>query len=340
MINKKDLKFKRPDFVIFTDKDGTLNLNDEQLNQILFLVKKEGGMIIPITGRTVGDIEESLRKANVTMPEFLIGDNGAVVYSTQNKDFIFKKVLDIEKIKKIINRFIEVGGNKANIRLTDGASIHAQDSMDVKRYYKGSKKVKYHENITEDFLDVQGITKVTLAGTEEQMQDIIELASKLDLWTDKDKTKFPTREQNNFRLDIAERNINKGEAVKALVSILTPRFGYACIGNGFNDVAMFEQALKDGMRIGIMKGSPEELIQEMKEYAREHKGKVKIIPQDINLANRYIVRLINIFKTRKRTMNFKERLKFTPPNNIKAPKQNNSTPKRNTRRRRNRGRTR
>ncbi len=49
---------KRPLFIIFTDKDGTINVKDKQLNHIFHLITTMGGMIVPITGRTVGDIED------------------------------------------------------------------------------------------------------------------------------------------------------------------------------------------------------------------------------------------------------------------------------------------
>lgn len=67
-------------FIMGVDKDGTLNLEDKQLNDIFCLVEKMGGRVIPITGRTVGDIEETLKEKNIKMPQLIAGDNGAVVY--------------------------------------------------------------------------------------------------------------------------------------------------------------------------------------------------------------------------------------------------------------------
>ncbi len=72
---------KRPQFIIFTDKDYTINLEDKKLNQIFHLVATIGGMVIPVTGRTVGDIEENIKEKKIRMPEILVGDNGANIYS-------------------------------------------------------------------------------------------------------------------------------------------------------------------------------------------------------------------------------------------------------------------
>ena len=47
---------------------------------------------------------------------------------------------------------------------------------------------------------------------------------------------------------------------------MKPPFGYMCIGNGENDISMFKQAIDDDMLIGIMKDSPQSVIEEMKAY--------------------------------------------------------------------------
>lgn len=73
-------KIKRPKFIIFTDKDGTLNFEDKQLNHIFCLVMKMGGLVIPITGRTIGDIKSDFVQRKIKVPEIIIGDNGANIY--------------------------------------------------------------------------------------------------------------------------------------------------------------------------------------------------------------------------------------------------------------------
>ena len=42
--------------IIFTDKDGTLNLEDPKLDVVFKLIISMNGLLIPITGRTIGDI--------------------------------------------------------------------------------------------------------------------------------------------------------------------------------------------------------------------------------------------------------------------------------------------
>ena len=292
---------KRPQFIIFTDKDYTINLEDKKLNQIFHLVATMGGMVIPVTGRTVGDIEESIKTKKIRMPEILVGDNGANIYYANKQTFLIQKKLENKKVIKIVDEFLRNGGNIDFIRYTNGKNIFASDQADVRNYYRNSRKVKFCRNIYEEIRKAEDLTKLTLAGQQEQIMQNAEFIKNLDFWTDMDKTEFPKREYKNYRLDIAQKNINKGEAVKALVAMLKPQYGYICIGNGLNDVSMFKMAIDDGMIAAIMSNSDLELIKEMEQYAKSKKGKVKKVPMDKNLANEYILKMAREFQSQQKT---------------------------------------
>lgn len=298
---------KRPMFIIFTDKDGTINLKDKQLNNIFNLITTMGGMIVPVTGRTVGDIEEDFKKEKIRIPEFIIGDNGAVIYSTTKNELLMKKKLDLEKVKLILDNFMMNGGNEEFIRYTDGLNIYSTKQKEVKRYYAKNKRIILCDDICQQIQQTEDITKITLAGSLEHMQQCAEFAKSLGYWTDMDITKFPNKQYQNYRLDIAQKNINKGAAVEAMAKKLNPRYGYVCLGNGFNDLSMFEMAIDNGMIAAIMKNSSPELIQKIKTYSQDKKGRVMKIPNDKDLANRYILRMAKIFQTYIKTEERKRR---------------------------------
>ena len=260
------LQLKRPAFIIFTDKDGTMNLQDKNLNNIFRLVHAMNGMMIPTTGRTVGDIQEDLKGNKLINPALLIGDNGGSIFFTKSKEFVYKQTLDSEKVKNVISHFTELGGNPEMIRLTDGEYIYAINNPEVQQYYRKKHTIKYGKDINSLLEIMPEITKITLAGSETQMKDMSNYVEKLNFWSDMGATKFPNASYQHYRLDIADRNINKGNAVKLINSTLKPPFGYMCIGNGENDISMFKQAIDDGMLIGIMEDSPQSVIKEMKAY--------------------------------------------------------------------------
>lgn len=289
---------KRPKFIIFTDKDGTLNLDDENLNSIFSLVKSMGGMVIPITGRTVGDIQGELKQQKIKVPEIIIGDNGAAIYSTATEQFLVKRVLEHDKVMKIVNEFLENGGQRDFIRYTNGGTIYAQDCEDVRHYYKNNKAVVFCQDIYEAISQAESVSKITLAGSNEQMILASECANRLDFWTDQDKTKFPASKYKNQRLDVAQKNINKGEAVRATVASLKPKYGYMCVGNGNNDIAMFRRAIDDGMITAIMGDASPELMNEIQEYSyKNKKGRIVTIPKEKNLANKYILKFAKMFQS-------------------------------------------
>ena len=297
-----EYKIKTPKFIIFTDKDGTLNLEDKQLNSIFNMITAMGGMVIPITGRTVGDIESDLIKRKIKVPEIIIGDNGANIYHTKSGEFLIQSVLEHDNISAVIEHFIEQGGNKDYIRYTNGKNIFASNTKEVKEYYKSSKMAIFNKDILKELSEARKVTKITLAGTKQQMQESAEFLQNLELWSDMNSTKFPKREYQNYILDISQRNVNKGEAVKAIVSDLKPQFGYMCVGNGYNDISMFQVAINDGMIVGVMENSPQELIEEIKQYSlNKDKGKMMVIPFDKNLANKYLLRMAKLFQSYMRT---------------------------------------
>lgn len=306
-MNKKIEKgIKRPKFIVFTDKDGTLDLEDEQLNDIFILIMTMGGMVVPITGRTVGDISEDFKKRKIILPQIIVGDNGANIYSTTTNEFLIKKTLDKDKVNRIIDFYIENGGNPDLIRYTDGSVIYASKEMSVKNYYKESKTVKLYDDIKEKTLNADEITKITLAGNKKNMQRISNYGETLDFWTDMDKTKFPKKEDQNYRLDIAQKDINKGNAVKEIYETIKPEYGYMCVGNGWNDLSMFKQAIDNGMTVAIMGNADPELICEVKEYRKsKNKGRIIIVPIEKNKANKLIYKEAKILQTYMRSKQLK-----------------------------------
>lgn len=290
-------KIKRPKFILFLDKDGTTDLEDKNLNNIFQLVQTMQGMVIFVTGRTVGDIEGELENKKIKMPEIIVGDNGAVICYTKTNELLQQKELEYEKVIRIVEEFIENGGKKDYIRFTNGMEVFASRNKAVEKYYRKNKSVKLCDDICERMQNEKHITKLVLTGKEEIIKKSCQFTEELNYWTDADRTKFPKKEQQNIRVDIAQKNINKGESVKWLVEKLNPECGYMCIGNGLNDMSMFEVAIQDGMKVAVMGNSTPGLLEKIQQYAQEmKKGKVEKVPYDKNLANRYILKKAKSFQ--------------------------------------------
>ena len=306
--------FARPNIIAFFDKDGTTDWKDSEFRTTLQLFNKMGGLAIPTTGRTGGDIEQDAKKYKIPI-RVVIADNGAIIIDEQSNETIDKIKLEESKIAQILDKFEEVGGNKDLIRVTDGKNIYATTDREVRKYYKNNKVARFSHDLRKDIKsgNIESLTKITLAGSKDQMQEMADFAEEIGFWTDMDKTKFPAKRQQNIRLDIAEKGINKGRAVKRTNEIFNPIDGYICIGNGWNDLSMFKQAIDDGMVAAIMGDSSRELIEEVKKYQRDiGKGRVIIIPPEKERANNFFRSFIKLYQQRREEEQKKSRRKRLP----------------------------
>lgn len=323
-----EYKIKRPQYIMFLDKDDTVNLDDKQLNNIFNLVTTMGGMVIFVTGRTVGDIESDLKKRKIKVPEIIAGDNGGNIYYTRNGTYLVKKLLNHEKVMTIADEFRKNGGNQDYIRFTNG-NIYVSNQNEIKKYYKENENVIFCDDIYQTMQQTEDITKMTLAGPKKLIQQIAEFVKELDFWTDMDSTKFPKKEYKNFRLDISQKNINKGEAVKWIVAHLKPKYGYVCIGNGYNDIPMFKVAMDDGMIAAIVGNASPELKKEMLQYFQnQKKGEWMELPKDKDLANKFILKMAKEFQTyikseERKRMQREKRLPNIPRVKVKEIEQRN-----------------
>ncbi len=293
----KEVDFSKYNFIIFSDVDGTLNLKDERLPQIVEYIEKSSGLFVPITGRTIGDIKNKFIKNNIKLPEIIIGDNGGGVYHTLESEFLELKKLDNRIVKQILHYCKEQNISEKYIRFTDGERIYISDDSDVVQYYKQNNTVKICSDIKKVLLGKEDITKITLVGTKENMKEINSKLLGLQLWGHVDKTKFPIKEQNNYRIDITGKEISKGNAVKKIHSMVKPSKGYIVIGNGYNDKSMFEQAVDDKMFAIVIDSEEEkELISEIQEYSKLKCGKALVAEVNENLANDSIMHMAKFFK--------------------------------------------
>lgn len=325
----KKIKMKRPKFIIFTDKDGTLNLEDKELSNIFKLIASMGGMVIPVTGRSVKDFEEELRRRGITVPELIAGDNGGTVYSTSKKQFLIKKDLEHDKAMGMIDHYLENGGDINLVRFTDGTRTYVSTAKEVKTYYKNKKEIVFCDDIYQKMKETKEITKITLAGSNEIMTKNAEFAKDLNLWTDSGSTKFPKASDGNIRTDISQNGINKGEIVKLLVGELKPEYGYMCVGDGNNDLPMFKQALEDGQYACVVGSAKQELKDKVRKMEKGTKGKRIEVPRDKNLANKFILKMSKVFQsyinqeeyTRQAKKKRKGRLENVERIDVKTPKQ-------------------
>lgn len=311
--NGKSKIQQKPTMVFYIDFDGTMNPKDKEFNNCIEEINEMGGMLVPVTGRGIADIENIFLENNINLPIFMAGDNGTVIkYHSKEENNVYQTPFDKQNLRKILLYYFKNGGNLELIRATNQKQILAsKQNKDVRNYYKSNKTAKLYKNVIEAILEAEDITKITLAGNYDLMNKVSKYArDELKLCTDADNTKFPKKEEKNWRLDITATN--KGEAVRIINTILEPTLGYVCIGNGRNDLSMFQKASNERMMVGVMKNAPKEVLDEVKKLEKENGIKVFYIPNNENYANRYISKMLTFAKQKVNVAKNEERTRFIP----------------------------
>lgn len=282
------------DLVIFTDKDGTLNLKDSVLNATMTDSLKNNILPVVITGRSTEILKDSLKKEGIRIPRYVISDNGAVITDTVTSEIIIKKTISHEPAMEIVDFLKEKGGNPDNMRYFDGKNIYAYDSPEVRKFYAtNSAPVVYVPDVLSGIKDKQDLTKIIMGGTKEEIQEVEQfIKDNYSFWIDRFTSKYPIESQSNTMLTMLDNSITKGNAVKDFTQLMHPK-KYICIGNGKNDTSMFKQAIDDGMTAVIIREPDSlEVIEEIQEYAKDKQGELVVIGNERNLANKYLQKLV------------------------------------------------
>lgn len=212
----KNIKQGTKNIGIITDKDGTIIIDDSLKMTLKELRRKKLSAnlhLIANSGRTVQDMINCLGEEDIPLDyfDYIVGDNGGMCVDIKRNKQLYKYTMNTEIVIKVINKFIEMGGNLEDIRLADGKNIFAYPSEDVKEYYKNAKDVVLKKNIMD--LDNIDITKLTLVGSRDLIDELDKyLRENIKAYkTHIGKTTFPNKESNNYRLDFT-RNAYKGKS--------------------------------------------------------------------------------------------------------------------------------
>lgn len=125
-------KIDDKDYIIFSDKDGTLDLETEdgcqKLGEAISLIEgKSNGLFVITTARPAGEIIKILEDKGIPVPKYIIGDNG-FIYDTQNEEYITKERLPKNDMLNLIKDMMDRGqASKDEIEFSTGDVVVLQD---------------------------------------------------------------------------------------------------------------------------------------------------------------------------------------------------------------------
>ena len=255
--------------LIFIDLDGTL-LNDEKKiseENVKWLNKayKEKGIITIITtGRQLGFAESYYRDYNCSFGDIIIASNGATIKNVSTGEYINKKIIDVETIKKLRDIYLSED--------LDGFMIYAEDMAYMEK--KGVKPQKskeskvYVENVVELLKDNKNIG-TTLCIIVGKIDNLNKSMKKIDNIKTLDHTpvceyvrvRDGVEKRENY-IDVMIKDCNKKNAIRNVIEKLGINSDeIIAIGDGANDLPMFDYAK---LKIAMKNGS--ELIKQKADY--------------------------------------------------------------------------
>lgn len=298
------------DYIVFSDKDGTLDLETEEgcktLDEAIAIMEEQNnGLFVITTARPAGEIEKILQDKGVRIPKYIIGDNG-FIYDTQNQTYLTEERLPKNEMLTLIHDMVQSGkSNKDDIEFSTGDVVVLQDCPYTAKSKEYERKlgtrifsfdvIESLENTDKEILSLS--FRVSSLQAIEQIRNYIEenhLSVQLN---------YQSLDDDNFSVDLAPKGIHKATSVLRLSQLAIVgdkkrediRGNFTCIGDGTNDITMLTATFSHGQSAVIAdKDSTEskELAASLKKAIKPYENYAtgNIVALDGN-ANDYILQL-------------------------------------------------
>lgn len=227
------------------DMDGTLLTDRKKVTEKNMLALKKaaqnGVIVVPVTGRSFDCLPRQL--IGQDFYRYVIASNGARIYDTREKKTLYSSLIPQ---KNAINLLLE--GKKHGLGLTarvenqtivEGAMLNLKARLIYKKDSQDSIKTK----------DIVQVIKQMNSDVEEVQLFCFDEKKK---WWAKDiaqRNKDYNSTFGRIYVEIYNKNASKGIALRTLADILgISKSEIMSIGNGENDLAMFEES---GIKIAV-----------------------------------------------------------------------------------------
>lgn len=220
--------------IIFTDIDETIKVKHKPLtdfcNKVFLNLTNQGVLIVPTTGRDRTRAEDFTKGYGGS--NYIITSNGANIFDTKLRKDIFGKSMNKKAVVKIYNYALKQGC-KVLINVNADFRFSSADELEFKE--------KHIENI-DDILNNYIVYQVVVQGISNKQFDDFKTTIAA---TNKIKIGNICGEDDAHSLDIIDKNVNKGKAVKFLLKYLKIKKDQSiAFGNDFNDISMFKKVGK------------------------------------------------------------------------------------------------
>ena len=298
------------DYIVFSDKDGTLDLETEEgcktLAEAITLIEgKSNGLFVITTARPAGEIIKILEDKGIPVPKYIIGDNG-FIYNTIDETYVTEERLPKEEMLDLINDMVTSGkAGKDEIEFSTGDVVILQDCPYTEKSKAYERKLGtriFSQDVVQSLTDTEKEI-LSLSLRVSSVQAVEEIREYIENNHLKVQLNYQSLDDGNYSVDLAPSGIHKATSVLKLSQLAINgdkkrediRGKFTSIGDGTNDITMLTAAYAHGESAVIADKDSEEskeLKAELKNTVKPYEGfkTGKLVELD-GPANDYILAL-------------------------------------------------
>ena len=261
------------DYIVFSDKDGTLDLETEEgcktLAEAITLIEgKSNGLFVITTARPAGEIVKILEDKGIPVPKYIIGDNG-FIYNTIDETYVTEERLPKEEMLDLINDMVTSGkAGKDEIEFSTGDVVILQDcpyTAKSKAYERKLGTRIFSQDVVQSLSDTEKEI-LSLSLRVSSVQAVEEIREYIENNHLKVQLNYQSLDDGNYSVDLAPSGIHKATSVLKLSQLAINgdkkrediRGKFTTIGDGTNDITMLTAAYAHGENAVIADKDSEE----------------------------------------------------------------------------------
>ena len=261
------------DYIVFSDKDGTLDLDTEEgcktlAEAINLIEEKSNGLFVITTARPAGEIVKILEDKGIPVPKYIIGDNG-FIYNTIDETYVTEERLPKEEMLDLINDMVTSGkAGKDEIEFSTGDVVILQDcpyTAKSKAYERKLGTRIFSQDVVQSLSDTEKEI-LSLSLRVSSVQAVEEIREYIENNHLKVQLNYQSLDDGNYSVDLAPSGIHKATSVLKLSQLAINgdkkrediRGKFTTIGDGTNDITMLTAAYAHGENAVIADKDSEE----------------------------------------------------------------------------------
>lgn len=239
---------------IVTDMDDTLIKHYEKVSNKVKnlwneLRKDSKNCLVVATGQSHVKVIEKFRANGLKLPDYIISNQGSVIYSTEDRKIKQVFTLVYNQIMPLLDHFLKIGGEEKFIRVCTLNKVIAFDCKEAREFYRKNPQsnVEFSPEISK-VIEQGEYTKLVLSAPLEIVEEMLNYPTECTGMTvlNSGSTNYGSRDY--YRLEIVAANKCVGLlSVFALWRYCSGPYHMICLGDEISDYGLARVALANNL---------------------------------------------------------------------------------------------